>query len=466
VIRRIFGLETEFGLTCAADTGRGLTPEEAARYLFRKVVAWGRSSNVFLGNGSRLYLDVGSHPEYATAECDDLAQLVAHDKAGERILAELAADAQERLDADGIAGQIHLFKNNLDSAGNSYGCHENYLVRRRGDFTRVADVLVPFLISRQILTGAGHVQVTSRGPVYCFSQRADHLWEATSSATTRSRPIINTRDEPHADADLYRRLHVISGDSSMSETTTLLKVGMTDIILRMLEAGHIFPELSLENPVRAIRAISHDLTGTVPVAMSSGARRSAVEIQQIYLDRARDFLAGSNEGSRHDATVLELWDRGLRAVRTGEHSLVEKDLDWAIKKRLLDRYSSAHDLPLSDPRVLRLDLAYHDISAEHGLQSRLIRRGLVTRVVTEEQIETATATPPQSTRAKLRGEFVQAATARRRDYTVDWVHLKLNDNAGRTVLCKDPFKSEDERVDALIAAMGGSADPLLANLPD
>src|SRR5699024_1795233 len=142
-------------------------------------------------------------------------------------------------------------------------------------------------------------------------------WEATSSATTRSRPNINTRDEPHADADLYRRLHVISGDSSVSETTTLLKVGMTDIILRMLAAGHIFRELRPENPARALRAIHHDLTGTVPVAMSSGARRSAVEIQQIYLDRARDFLAGSNEGSRHDATVLELWDRGLRAVRTG-----------------------------------------------------------------------------------------------------------------------------------------------------
>ena len=152
-------------------------------------------------------------------------------------------------------------------------------------------------------------------------------------------------------------------------------------------------------------------------------------------------------------------------MRTGEHSLVERDLDWAIKKRLLDRYTSAHDLPLSDPRVLRLDLAYHDISAEHGLHHRLARRGLVTRVVTDEQITTATATPPQSTRARLRGEFVQAATARRRDYTVDWVHLKLNDNAGRTVLCKDPFRSEDERVAALIASMGGPGDPLLSQLP-
>ncbi|SEE16613.1 Pup--protein ligase [Ruania alba] len=455
MIRRIFGLETEFGVTCAAPEGRGLSAEEVARYLFRKVVAWGRSSNVFLGNGARLYLDVGSHPEYATAECDDLAQLVAHDKAGERILEGLVRDAQERLDADGVPGRVHLFKNNLDSAGNSYGCHENYLIRRRGDFGRFADVLVPFLITRQVLTGAGHIQVTSRGPVYCFSQRADHLWEATSSATTRSRPIINTRDEPHADAELYRRLHVISGDSSMSETTTLLKVGMTDLVLRMLEAGQLFPDLSLENPVRALREISHDITATTPVTLATGARYSAVEVQQVYLDRARDFLSSAQEKGPYDDTILELWGRGLKALRSGDLSLVDRDLDWAIKKRLLDRYTASHGVPLSDPRVLRLDLAYHDISAQDGLFAKLAARDMVSRVVTDAQIDEAATNPPQTTRAKLRGEFVQAATARRRDYTVDWVHLKLNDSAGRTVLCKDPFRSEDDRVDRLIASMTG-----------
>ncbi|WP_159622327.1 Pup--protein ligase [Ruania rhizosphaerae] len=450
--RRIFGLETEFGVTCAAPEGRGLSAEEVARYLFRKVVAWGRSSNVFLGNGARLYLDVGSHPEYATAECDDLTQLVAHDKAGERILEGLVADAQQRLDADGIDGRVHLFKNNLDSAGNSFGCHENYLIRRRGDFARLAEVLVPFLITRQVLTGAGHIQVTSRGPLYCFSQRADHLWEATSSATTRSRPIINTRDEPHADADRYRRLHVISGDSSMSETTTLLKVGMTDLLLRMLEAGQQFPDLSLENPVRALREISHDITATTPVALASGARYTAVEVQQVYLDRVRDFLSTTDKRP-HDDQVLELWSRGLKALRQQDTTLVDRDLDWAIKKRLLDRYCQAHGVPLSDPRVLRLDLAYHDISRTDGLFAKLTARDMVTRVVTDEQIRTASEQPPQTTRAKLRGEFVQAATARRRDYTVDWVHLKLNDGAGRTVLCKDPFRSEDERVARLIASL-------------
>ena len=232
--RRIFGIETEFGITCTSGGQRTLTPDEVARYLFRKVVAWGRSSNVFLGNGSRLYLDVGSHPEYATAECDSLRQLVAHDRAGEQIVESLAVDAQARLAADEVRGEIYVFKNNTDSAGNSYGCHENYLVRRGGDFGAVSDGLLPFLISRQLICGAGKIVHTSKGATYALSQRADHIWEGVSSATTRSRPIINTRDEPHADAEKYRRLHVIVGDSNMSETTTRLKVGTTDLVLREL----------------------------------------------------------------------------------------------------------------------------------------------------------------------------------------------------------------------------------------
>ena len=223
--RRIFGIENEYGITCPTRGQRTLTPDEVARHLFRKVVAWGRSSNVFLSNGARLYLDVGSHPEYATPECDSILQLVAHDKAGERVVEALAADAQQRLVDDEVAGDIYVFKNNTDSAGNSYGCHENYLVRRSGEFQAVSDVLLPFLISRQLICGAGKLVVSSKGATYAVSQRADHIWEGVSSATTRSRPIINTRDEPHADAEHYRRLHVIVGDSNMSETTTMLKVG-------------------------------------------------------------------------------------------------------------------------------------------------------------------------------------------------------------------------------------------------
>ena len=451
--RRIFGLETEYGVTCAAQDGRGLSADEVARYLFRKVVAWGRSSNVFLRNGSRLYLDVGSHPEYATAECDDVRQLVTHDRAGERILEGLVADAQQRLEHEGLPGKIHLFKNNTDSAGNSYGCHENYLVRRQGDFSRLSDVLVPFLITRQILTGAGKVLTTPRGAVYCLSQRADHIWEAVSSATTRSRPIINTRDEPHADAEHYRRLHVIVGDSSMSETTTMLKVGTTDLLLRMIEAGVPMREMALENPIRAIREISHDITGMHPVTMANGRTVTAVDLQEEYLTRVTDFLASEGGPIPENKQVLDLWERGLRALRTGDLSLVDRELDWVIKYKLIERYRAKHDLELSDVRVQRLDLAYHDISRTEGLYNLLAAKGMVERVTTDLEIFEATAVPPQSTRAKLRGDFVRAAQDARRDYTVDWVHLKLNDQAQRTVLCKDPFRSVDERVDRLIESM-------------
>ena len=288
--RRIFGIETEYGVTCTFKGQRRLSPDEVARYLFRRVVSWGRSSNVFLRNGSRLYLDVGSHPEYATAECDDLTELVVHDKAGERILEGLLVDAEQRLAEEGVTGDIYLFKNNTDSAGNSYGCHENYLVGRHGEFSRLADVLIPFLVSRQIVVGAGKVLQTPRGAIYCVSQRAEHIWEGVSSATTRSRPIINTRDEPHADAERYRRLHVIVGDSNMNETTTLLKVTMTDLVLRMIEAGVPIKDMTLENPIRAIREISHDMTGRRKVRLANGKEMSALEIQSEYHSRAAEFV--------------------------------------------------------------------------------------------------------------------------------------------------------------------------------
>ena len=221
--RRIYGLENEYGVTCTLRGQRRLSPDEVSRYLFRKVVSWGRSSNVFLENGSRLYLDVGSHPEYATAECDSIYDVVVQDKAGERILENLVGSAEERLREEGIRGTIYLFKNNTDSAGNSYGCHENYLTSREDDASLHNSVLIPFLISRMIFTGAGKIVQTARGPVYSITQRADHIWETMSSATTRSRPIINTRDEPHADAEKYRRLHVIVGDSNMSEYSNFFK---------------------------------------------------------------------------------------------------------------------------------------------------------------------------------------------------------------------------------------------------
>src|SRR3954463_6143829 len=312
--RRIFGIETEFGVTWAFEGQRKMSPDEVARYLFRRVVSWGRSSNVFLRNGARLYLDVGSHPEYATPECDDIRELVVHDKAGERILEGLLVDAERRLREEGIAGDVYLFKNNTDSAGNSYGCHENYLVGRHGEFTRLADILIPFLVSRQIVCGAGKVLQTPRGAIYSVSQRAEHIWEGVSSATPRSRPIINPRDEPHADAERFRRLHVIVGDSNMSETTTMLKVATTDLVLRMIEAGIVMRDLTLDNPIRAIREISHDMTGRREVRLANGREASALDIQGEYLSKARDFAArrGLDDGTTKQ--VLELWERTLNAV--------------------------------------------------------------------------------------------------------------------------------------------------------
>ena len=450
--RRIFGIETEYGITCTFRGQRRLSPDEVARYLFRRVVSWGRSSNVFLRNGARLYLDVGSHPEYCTPECDNIVDLVAHDKAGERMLEELMVEADRRLREDGIAGDVYLFKNNTDSAGNSYGCHENYLVPRRAELGRLADTLTAFLVTRQLICGAGKVLQTPRGAVYCVSQRAEYIWEGVSSATTRSRPIINTRDEPHADAERFRRLHVIVGDSNMSETTTLLKVGTTDLVLRMIEAGVVLRDMTLDNPIRAIRDVSHDITGRGRVRLANGSEMSALEIQYEYLNQAKDFTdsSGLDPNSKR---VLETWERTLGAIETGNLDKIAREIDWVTKFQLIERYRARHDLPLSAPRVAQLDLAYHDVRRGRGLYYLLQRDGAVDRVTRDLDIFQAKSVPPQTTRAKLRGEFIRRAQEKRRDFTVDWVHLKLNDQAQRTVLCKDPFQSVDERVERLIAGM-------------
>jgi proteasome accessory factor A len=451
--RRIFGLENEYGVTCTFRGQRRLSPDEVARYLFRRVVSWGRSSNVFLRNGARLYLDVGSHPEYATPECDSVRELIVHDKAGEQPLQNPLADAERRLHEEGIAGDVYLFKNNTDSAGNSYGCHENYLVGRHGEFSRLADVLIPFLVTRQLICGAGKVLATPRGAVYCVSQRAEHIWEGVSSATTRSRPIINTRDEPHADAEKYRRLHVIVGDSNMSETTMMLKVGATDLVLRMIEAGTTLRDMTLENPIRAIREVSHDMTGQKKVRLANGREMSALEIQEEYFTKARDFA--EKRGLRTGAVdkILDLWERTLTAVSTGDLDLIAREIDWVIKYQLIERYRAKNNLAMSAPRVAQLDLAYHDISRNRGLYYLLEKRGMVERTATDLEIFQAKSVPPQTTRARLRGEFIKRAQEQRRDFTVDWVHLKLNDQAQRTVLCKDPFRSVDERVEKLISSM-------------
>jgi proteasome accessory factor A len=448
--RRIFGLENEYGVTCTFRGQRRLSPDEVARYLFRRVVSWGRSSNVFLENGARLYLDVGSHPEYATPECDDIRQLIAHDKAGERILEALVNAAEMRLREEGIAGQVYLFKNNTDSAGNSYGCHENYLVSRYGEFGKLAEHLIPFFVSRQIFTGAGKVLQTARGARFCISQRAEHIWEGVSSATTRSRPIINTRDEPHADAEKFRRLHVIVGDSSMSEYSAWIKIATTAVLLRMLEEGVVMRDLSLENPIRAIREISHDITCRRKVRLANGREASGIELQWEYLSRAADYVDRRDDPEMKEA--VRAWEECL-VLLEDDFTKLDTKVDWVMKYTLLQNYRTKHGLSLGHPKIALMDLAYHDVSRRRGLYYLLERNGLAERYVTDEEIDTAKLEPPQTTRAKLRGEFIKTAKRRRRDFTVDWVHLKLNDQAQRTLLCKDPFKHTDDRVARLIASL-------------
>jgi proteasome accessory factor A len=453
VQRRIYGLENEYGITCTVDGARRLSPDEVARYLFRRVVSWGRSSNVFLVNGARLYLDVGSHPEYATPECDSVIDVITHDKAGERILEQLAVSAEDRLREEGIDGDVFLFKNNTDSANNSYGCHENYMTVRNDDLSSYDEVIIPFLVSRQIWAGAGKIFENPRGGAgFCISQRAAHIWEGVSSATTRSRPIINSRDEPHADAERYRRLHVIVGDSNMSEYAGFLKVGACGFLLRMLEEPNVvFRDMTLENPTRAIREISNDLTCRRTVRLASGREMSALDIQREFLDRALRF-AERRDTTPEEDQILAMWEHVLDGIEKDPLSL-HRECDWVAKHRMVESYRDRHGLALSDPRVLLLDLQYHDVNRRRSLYYLMQDRGMMERITTDAAIAAAVDEAPSTTRAKLRGDFIRRAKERRRDFTVDWVHLKLNDQAQRTVLCKDPFRYEDERVQKLIDSL-------------
>ena len=448
------GLETEYGVTCVVDGQRRLSPDEVARYLFRKVVVWGRSSNVFLPNGGRLYLDVGSHPEYATAECDNLSDLIKQDQAGDRIVEELAVSAEIRLNAEGIKGQIHLFKNNMDAAGNSYGCHENFSVSRKKNFEEVTESIIPFLITRQIFCGAGKWISSSKGANFQISQRAEHMWESVSSATTRSRPIINTRDEPHADPEEYRRLHIIVGDSNMSETTTVLKVATTELMLRAAELGLLKDKFTIENPIKTIREISNDLKFRNSFRLSSGREITALQMQNEMYNIVLS-MPGLDEILEKPfyRYALNLWRRSLDALESEDYSLVDMELDWMIKRKFMNSYKEKHQLNDMDSRLILLDISYHNIRKDRGLFYILEKSGMAKTLITNNDVNGAMENPPETTRAALRGRFIKVAQEKKRDFTVDWVNLKINDQQQSSIACKDPFKNTDERVDKLIAAL-------------
>lgn len=441
------GIETEYGIT---TNPRKLGPDETARVLFRPVVDQWASSNIFTHNASRLYLDVGSHPEVATAECDSIYQLLAYDRAGDRIVDDLGVQAEQALKREGADTQIYLFKNNLDSVGNSYGCHENYLVSRTIVLKTLGLTLLPFLITRQLICGAGKITEDS----YQLSQRADHVWEGVSSATTRSRPIINTRDEAHADTHLYRRLHIIVGDSNLAQPSFALKVGSALLMLEMIEAEFPdMPRFEFANDMAAIRDISRDITGRARIELKTGGTITALEVQQEYCQAAQKWL-GERPANDELRQVVDLWAKALEAIEAHNLAAIERDIDWAIKLSLLQKFQKK--LGVADfqhPKLQQIDLAYHDIRPGRGLFQVLEAKGLVNTLISPADVAHAVAHPPATTRAALRGKFLAAAVAAKAPFSVDWLRLKVNHPEPQIIELGDPFAPEDARVDDLITYM-------------
>ena len=448
---RIFGLENEYGLIFSPNGKVYLPMEKILGYIFEGLIPNSWPSNAFLVNGARFYQDTGCHPEYSTPECDNVLELVVHDKAGERLLESCLPIAEKRLKDEGLSGDIYIFKNNTDSMGNTYGCHENYLMRRDLDFWKVTEQLIPFFVTRQIYTGSGKVLKVSGKCHYFISQRAQHIHEKTSSSTTSSRSIINTRDEPHADAERYRRLHIIVGDSNMSEYATYLKVGTTALVLSMIEEGFTVMGVELEDPVKALREISRDTTLKKRVRLEGGKEVTAIEVQRAYLERAKQYVASSDDLDDVAIDILEQWEYVLDELEEDPQHLC-RELDWVIKREVMLSYMEKKGCGWDDPRIAMMDLQYHDVNRSRGLFYLLEKQELVERVTSEEEIQRAMYTPPQTTRAKIRGDFIRFAKEKNRSYTVDWTYLKLNGYWEETILCMDPFSSSNPRVKELIAA--------------
>ncbi|MQA83420.1 MAG: proteasome accessory factor PafA2 [Streptosporangiales bacterium] len=368
-------------------------------------------ANVILTNGARLYVD-HAHPEYSTPECTNPRDTVIWDKAGELVMAAAAGRAASMPGAS----PIQLYKNNTDNKGASYGCHENYLMRRSTPFADIVRHLTPFFISRQVVCGAGRVGIgtDSRGDGFQISQRADFFEVEVGLETTLKRPIINTRDEPHADPEKYRRLHVIIGDANMSEVSTYLKLGTTALVLAMIEDQFLSVDLSVDMPVAALRAVSHDPSCTYLITLRDGRRMTAVQMQMEYLEHVRKYVEDKYGSETDEMTkdVLDRWESVLTRLEDDPMQL-SRELDWVAKLELLEGYRNRDGLSWDSPRLQLVDLQYSDIRPERGLYNRLAARGRMERVVADAEIERAVADPPEDTRAYFRGRCL-------RQYA-DWV---------------------------------------------
>ena len=459
---RIFGIETEYGVS-VTGTGRAFDSAQTAMTMFQPIVSRTRSTNTYLANGSRLYLDVGSHPEYATAEALTPRDALAQDAAGELVMRRLALKAQARLrESTGETGlTVHVFKNNADSAGHSFGCHENYLVRRFVPLETIERELVPFLVTRQLFAGSGRLTGGEAGgngadgegwgsllTGFEISQRADFLDEAVSSATTRVRPMVNTRDEPHADPERYRRLHVIIGDSNRSQTVTWLKLMTTHLVLCVIEdacrhgSPSPFARLALANPAEANRVIARDLTFKAKVGLAGNPDgMTALAIQRAYLDATRAYLDANRSrvlaglpGDDPDR-ALGLWTQALEALEAGRAERLAPWVDWVAKNRLLHGFAN-RGVPRE--RLEQVDMAYHDVANGHVFDA-LCSRGMMESVCDGRQAQTALEMPPQGTRAALRGRFVRAALDAGAQWSVDWTHLTVRAPRAGEMELLDPF---------------------------
>src|SRR5690349_3516509 len=358
-------------------------------------------ANVILTNGARLYVD-HAHPEYSTPEVTNPRDAVLWDKAGERVMAEAARRAATLP----TVGTIHLYKNNTDNKGASYGAHENYLMRRQTAFADIVQFLTPFFVTRQIVCGAGRVGIGQDGstPGFQISQRADFFEVEVGLETTLKRPIINTRDEPHADADKYRRLHVIIGDANLSEISTYLKVGTTSLILSMIEEKALSADLGIADPVSELKSVSHDPSLKHLIRMRDGRRLTALDIQWAFYERARSFV-DNREGDDADeitADVLDRWESVLDRLGR-DPMLCAGELDWVAKLRLLEGYREREALQWASHKLQLVDLQYSDVRPEKGLYQRLVTRGSMATLFSEDEIRRAMVEPPEDTRAYFRG---------------------------------------------------------------
>ncbi len=406
-------------------------------------------ANVILTNGARLYVD-HAHPEYSTPEVTNPRDAVLWDKAGERIMAEASRRA-----AQTVPGQppIQLYKNNTDNKGQSYGSHENYLMSRATPFADIVRHLTPFFVSRQVVAGQGRVGIgqDGRGEGFQLSQRADFFEVEVGLETTLKRPILNTRDEPHADAERYRRLHVIIGDANLSETSTYLKLGTTSLVLAMIEDKFLTVDLSVEEPVSSLRAVSHDPSLRHVLTLRSGRTLTAVQLQMEYLEQARKYVEDrfGDDVDAQTADVLDRWESVLTRLEQ-DPMLCARELDWVAKLRLLEGYRTRDGLGWGSSRLQLVDLQYSDVRPEKGLYARLVARGAMERLVSEDEVLSAVEHAPEDTRAYFRGECLRRYPTQVAAASWDSVIFDLGRESLVRVPTLEPLRGTRTHVGALL----------------